>query len=60
MPLRRLKVTPKIYVLMAIAILLPVTAWGTLHNFRITMMLLTGFALAYLSKGMRRSPSGLK
>ncbi len=48
----------KIYLGLAILLLCPLTIWGTTQNFKLTMMALTTFALAYISKGMRKTKSG--
>jgi uncharacterized membrane protein YbaN (DUF454 family) len=47
----------KLYLALGIFLLCPLTLWGTTQNFNGTMMILVTFALAYLSKGMRKSKS---
>lgn len=47
----------KIYISLGMVLLFPLTLWGTTQNFSVTMMLLTTFGLAYVSKGMRKPKS---
>ncbi|BFM38487.1 hypothetical protein [Synechocystis sp. LKSZ1] len=64
MPRRPLKITlpkgrsgpinGKLTLMLLAMILGPLTLWGTTHSFNLTMMALSTFALAYVSKGLRR------
>lgn len=50
----RLPLSSKLYWSLVIAALCPLTLWGTTQNFQWTMMALTTFGLAYVSKGLRK------